>query len=488
MILDREQGKRWRVAGLAALALLLMAGAGAESSRAALPSFSTLPALSPDFAWSRSDYVVRCDSSPVKVTTLAAAGWRSRVGNGGYRADGFVSSRRLLSGRSLNVTFSRGGKSRVFHLRCLPADFPDYQLSGPWTGTPRLTMVQLLNGYAAAFDRHGAPVWWMKTPEGDPVDAKFLPDGTFVYTPVKGVSFRRFVVRSIRGRKLRLITAGRGLGSDSHDLRLLPNGNYLIGAHRLVRGVDTSRFGGRTKSTIDTAQVQEITPAGRVVWSWNAYPRIGLRETGRWWETLAVFGQPYDVNHWNSIDRRGQRILLSFRHLDAVYCIDRRSGKILWKLGGTPTARSLEVHGDERGSYPLGGQHDARFAADGSITVLDNATYLEPGQPRAVRYRINAARGTATLIDEVTDPLLTYSIGFGSARLDPEGNWFVGWGAMLDGTIGSYPADGGEPSRLLTPGGASYRASPVTGGRPTVAALRQAMDDRVRSAGAAASG
>lgn len=141
MILDREQGKRWRVAGLAALALLLMAGAGAESSRAALPSFSTLPALSPDFAWSRSDYVVRCDSSPVKVTTLAAAGWRSRVGNGGYRADGFVSSRHLLSGRSLSVTFSRGGKESGF-----PPPLPSGRL-------PRLSVERPLDGHPAA--HHG---------------------------------------------------------------------------------------------------------------------------------------------------------------------------------------------------------------------------------------------------------------------------------------------------------------------------------------------
>jgi hypothetical protein len=48
-------------------------------------------------------------------------------------------------------------------------------------------------------------------------------------------------------------------------------------------------------------------------------------------------------------------MLLSFRHLDAVYKIDRRTGEVVWKLGGTQTPESLELIDDPRGDYQLGG-------------------------------------------------------------------------------------------------------------------------------------
>lgn len=453
-------------------------GADSEDSAPVEPPvLTTTPAIEPGFAWNRSDYVVRCENRPLTIRIAAAEGWRARVGKRDFRSGSFTVRQPAKAGQATPVTLARGGTHRQYFIRCLPADFPEYHTTGNWRGSPRITVVQMSGGYAVALDRHGTPVWWIRTPEGEPGDAKFLPDGTFAYAPVEGIEFRHYVVRTPDGRRLRQLTTGNGIGTDSHDLQLLPNGNYLIGGHRKVRGVDTSRFGGTRNSTIDTAQVQEISPDGEVVWSWNAYPRISLRETGRWWKVIADGEPPYDIHHWNSIERRGNLILLSFRHLDAVYAIDRRSGRILWKLGGVKTNRSLRVREDERAHFPFGGQHDARFTPNGSVTVFDNATRLKRSEPRAVRYRIDRERRTATLVDELTDPQVGYSVGFGSARIGPQGNWIVGWGAMKDGIVGSY-TPGSPPSRLRTPGAASYRANPVIGEGPTVPLLRRAMDRR----------
>lgn len=329
--------------------------------------------------------------------------------------------------------------------------------------------------YAVAFDRGGVPVWWYRA-TGDVNNADFMGDGTFSYAPISGIVSREFQVRRLDGRLVRRLEAAGGLTTDVHDLIRLSNGNYMLGAHRYIDNVDTSRFGGPSSITIDTAQVQELTPSGRLVWKWNAWPRIGLAQTGRWWKKISSDSGRMDVNHWNSVDRRGNRVLLSFRHLDAVMLINRSNGRIIWKLGGTRTPRSLKVKRDPR-DYPLGGQHDARFAAGGSITALDNATWLKRGQPRAVRYRIDPARRTATLMRQVTDPKVGFSLGLASANLFPDGSWMVGWGAIgKDGIIGAYTRDGRPAFRLTTPGNASYRANPVTGDSPTIGQLRRAMD------------
>lgn len=472
------------LATLACLPLVLLAsacGGGEASPGEETPALSVEPALIPGFSWEQSDYVVRCRDSAVSATIETPSGWEASVAGSEPRAGTFTVSQPLATGKAFRVAFSKEGSSRrVFNVRCLPNDFPPFEASGSWSAAPRLTVVEMINRYAVALDHSGTPIWWFQAPDGDPGDAKFLPDGTLAYAPVSGFSANRYVVRGLGGNRIRELFAGNGLRTDSHDLQLLPNGNYLLGAHLNVPGVDTKEFGGKRDSVIDTARIEELTPAGDIVWRWDAYPRISLRETGRWWKTLRQSDGPYDVNHWNSVERRGNRILLSFRHLDGVYCVDRRSGRILWKLGGTKTPRSLKVIGDPRGKYPLGGQHDARFFGRDSITVFDNATNLKPRRPRAVRYRIDVSRGTATFEGQVIDRRTKFSIGFGSARLDRKGNWTVGWGAIgQNGIVGVYPADG-EPSRFSTEGGVTYRANVVDGPTPSITSLRAAMDRQAR--------
>ena len=92
----------------------------------------------------------------------------------------------------------------------------------------------------------------------------------------------------------------------------------------------------------------------------NAERTIALAETGRWWKMILKRRQPFDYVHFNSAEPVGDAMVMSFRHLDAVYKIDRASGEIIWKLGGTPTDERLEVLNDPHGDFPFGGQHDAR--------------------------------------------------------------------------------------------------------------------------------
>lgn len=470
-------------ASLAVVACLLLSfslsacGGSNEPARAGEPrAITATPSLKPGFNWKQSDYVLRCEGEPVTVDVIAPVGWTAAVGDSRARSGSFSSTWSAGTNRSLQVVFRKPGKSdRSFHLRCLPDDFPPYRFERYRPGGPRLMMVEL-ERYAVAFDRAGVPVWWYYA-TGNVNNARFMGDGTFTYAPVNGIYSREFMVHRLDGKLVRKLEAVGNVVTDVHDLIRLPNGNYMLGAHRYVKGVDTRRFGGPASARLDTAEVQEITPSGRLAWKWNAWPRVKLAETGRWWEQVIEMGQPFDLHHWNSVDRRGNRVLLSFRHLDAVLEINRETGRIRWKLGGTETPESLRVMKDPRAKQPLGGQHDARYKRDGTITLLDNATGLEIQRPRALRYRISAEDRTATMLKQVTDPEVDFSLGFASANLFPNGQWLVGWGAIgRDGIIGGYTADGKPTFRLTTPYRVSYRANPATTGSPTIPQLRRAMD------------
>ena len=86
--------------------------------------------------------------------------------------------------------------------------------------------------------------------------------------------------------------------------------------------------------------IEELTPAGDVVWSWDTADHIPVAETDPQWRSAPALGA-LDPYHWNSIEATATGFIVSFRHLDAVYNIDKATGDIVWKLGGSTTPESM---------------------------------------------------------------------------------------------------------------------------------------------------
>jgi hypothetical protein len=316
--------------------------------------------------------------------------------------------------------------------------------------------------YAIIFDNHGVPLWWYHAARAH--GTRVLPNGKVLWLEY---DLGRWEIHRLDGSLVRILRAV-GRATNVHDLQLLGNGDYLVGARVIRSHVDTSAYGGSSDANTLNTELQEVGPNQNLVWDWMSQDHISLGETGRWWDYAIDNG--YDIVHWNSIEPVGGSVIASFRHLDAVYKIDKSTGNILWKLGGTKTAKRLAVRSDPRG-YTFGGQHDARRLADGTLTVFDNRTYL--GQPpRAVRFRIDEGSGTATLLQSISDPDIPFSECCGSARRLGNGDWLISWGGPSN-PVGGYKPDG-QRTFLLTLPARSYRAEPVPA---TISAqdLRQGM-------------
>ena len=260
---------------------------------------------------------------------------------------------------------------------------------------------------------------------------------------------------------------------DSHDLQLLPGGNYLAILDVPRRRVDLSTWGRSSQSTIIDNEIVELNAANKVVWRWSVAAHINVAAANLNWRS-----QFPDLVHMNSIQLLGNhQLVFSTRHLDAVYAIDMRSGAIIWKLGGTPTAQSLTVAGDQyAASNPdalFSGQHEARILPDGTLTVEDNGT--QPLRPvRALRFAIDPATRTATEIAQVTDSRYRSAFCCGGVDHLPTGDWLASWG------IAEYATElnpSGNP--VLTVSYApyfSYRVAPVV---PAISALRAGMNAMV---------
>jgi Arylsulfotransferase (ASST) len=359
-----------------------------------------------------------------------------------------------------------------------PGDFPEYEFQRAAKPAAPFYLVapetESAGRYVAVFDRRGVPVWWYEA-KASPFDAKVLPDGTFTWNHYYGGAFSTdprsaYELRRADGRLVgRLRTVG-GV-TDNHDLQPTPDGNYLLLSYRKRAAVDASAVNGDASATVYDGVVQKLTRRGKLLWEWSTAGRIGLEETGRWWADLE---EPYDIVHINAVEPlAGGDFLISLRNTDAVYRVDRPSGRIVWKLGGSPTPESLAVAGDPLGAYPLGAQHDVRLRPDGAITVFDNGTALGR-PPRAVRYRIDG--NTATLTAEITDAEVGASPYTGSARL-AHGRWLISWGGHP--LVAEYRRDGTRVFGLTFSAPYSYRAIAIDG-ELTRRELRRGMDAMAR--------
>jgi arylsulfotransferase ASST len=257
-------------------------------------------------------------------------------------------------------------------------------------------------------------------------------------------------------RKIADIRAGNGLNGDLHEFRITPRNTALFTVYRLLRGQNLSAVGGPKQGKILEGIVQELDIAtGRVLFEWHSFPQVGLKES---YAKVPPASQgkkapPLDYFHINSIDiEPNGKLLVSARNTHTIYEIDRRTKKIVWRLGG------------KRSDFKLGPgarfawQHDARRRPDRTITLFDNsATPPVAKFSRVLVLRVDEAAKKATLVRSYHHPKRLLTPFEGNAQFLPNGHIFVGWGAnayfsefdargnvLLDALIGRQGAPGKE--------------------------------------------
>lgn len=404
---------------------------------------------------------------------------------GSQRAvDGSLTIRRTAApGSDFPIAISADGRSRTYRVRCLPPGFPAWRFESRRPVPPGFFVVSFKASrderpWVIVFDDGGVPRWWFNPPTRV-LWGQILGNGNLVWARSFGDGYgldprMAHEIRSPAGRLLRLVQA-RGSIIDGHEYRELDNGNVLVDTY-VPEAADLRRVGGPRRAAIVSAEVQELDPQGRELWHWNSRGQISLGETGRWWRNVLsnprrrLQGrQTFDPVHVNSIDPRGRReVVISTRHTDAVYGISRARGEIRWKLGGSPTGKTLRIVGDPAHRL-LGGQHDARVGRDGRLSIYDNGKD-RPRRPRVVFYRLDLANRTAHYLGQLNDSQVSRSHCCGSARELPGGGWLVSWG---DNPLVSAFDSRDRLAFRLHLAASTFRAVPA----PPAATSLQALDE-----------
>jgi hypothetical protein len=182
-----------------------------------------------------------------------------------------------------------------------------------------------------------------------------------------------------------------------------------------------------------------------------------------------------DVYHFNSIDEASNGdLLVSARHLDAVFLIDRTTNKVKWKLGGAAYSKdgAQLLHFNQDGGFFR--QHDARFLPNGQISLFDDET-AKPGPARGVTYSLDFVNAAASVTWQYAGPVT--STAMGSTRVYADGDTVIGWGFPSSGTLAFTEVNAAGHAVLnlsLTQGDRSYRVVKVPTSSLDIGVLRQA--------------
>ena len=234
-------------------------------------------------------------------------------------------------------------------------------------------------------------------------------------------------------REVKRVRAGNGYMGDHHEFLITPEGTALITIYSPVSW-DLSSIGGPENGAVLDGIAQEVDIAtGKVLFEWHSLDHVGIEASYR---ALPENEQmPFDYFHINSIDvDLDNNLLVSSRTTFAIYKIDRKTGRIIWKLGGKES--DFEIGDGAWMRY----QHDTRRHPDGTITVFDNGAVKKDDKSYGLVLDPDEEEMTVSLVREYPDPSGKVAAVMGNVQVLPSGGMFIGWGS--DPLFSEFGEDG----------------------------------------------
>jgi hypothetical protein len=261
-----------------------------------------------------------------------------------------------------------------------------------------------------------------------------------------GIGSGHYVIYNSAYRRIAVLRAGNGLAGDEHEFTITARNTALI------------TFYDQRGDTMDSGFQELAIPSGRVLFQWSALAHVPVSES----YAQRSGSQPFDYFHINSVALGPDgKYLISGRNTHALYEINRRTGAIVWRLGGKLSDLALGP------GTAFNWQHDARWRSRTTISLFDNgANPAVEKQSRALLLRIDLRARQVRLLHAYVHPEDLLSGSQGNVQMLRKGHAFVGWGQNPWFT--EFDADGNVVfDGHFAKGADSYRAYRLTWhGRP----------------------
>ena len=258
--------------------------------------------------------------------------------------------------------------------------------------------------------------------------------------------------------------------NDSHDFRVLDNGNYLLMTYQpgirdfsFLTFLDSNGAPFGTDVRVSESWIQIVKPTNTALLSWNSWDHMPLEDCTHHWFPPA-FGR---WAHVNSIEMTGGEIVASFRGCNRILGIDPSTGKVNWRIGPTNLS-DAEWASSGKGPAPMDivgdpqiqfcGQHAASILPNGNLLLYDNGAncsrnpwtgenLVRPDRTygRAVEYYLDFEHDEVVYVREHSLNGTKNYIGWvrGNVSALENGDWLISWG--VDRLAGNAPIPDGPP-------------------------------------------
>ncbi len=305
------------------------------------------------------------------------------------------------------------------------ASAPGYIFTAPYNGPGR-------NG-PMIFDEAGNLVWFDALPadteaanlQVEQLDGKPVLTWWQGYIPPQGFGQGEEIIADSSYRQIGRVHAGNGYKADLHDFHLTASDTAILTAFNPIACDLSSLAGPRGGAVTDTLFQEVDLHTGLVRREWHDVDHIPLSDS---YSTAVTTSRkwPFDYFHINSIDQHADgSTLISARNTWALYQLNTASGQVLSRIGGKRS--TLKMLSSTKTAY----QHDATLLPDGNISIFDNGAVpkVHP-QSRGLIERINPNAHTVNYVTQFEHAKPISAGSQGNIQLLPNGNFFIGWGAL----------------------------------------------------------
>ena len=459
-----------------------------KSVSAALPNVATGPRLDslsvttndsaggvvwrqmrPAFSPLTLHYSVGCQDTDTMTLTFAAADASSRLAvnattyaNPGAQRS--VTATVSVDGQSdvkISVTDETGSETQ-YVVHCLATDFHKVTSEKSPGATEELLLVPWAD-YLYILDNNAVPRY--RRHLGDhqaQTYFRFYPDGgsgEYRYSYSVAPNSGHVILDENLGEIDRVSTVSPLLTNDSHDFRVLENGNYLLLTYEPAsRDFSFLTFNDRngdpfkTSVSVEDSAIQIVTPMDQALLTWNSYDYMPLEDC-----THHRFPPPPSNRrsrwaHVNSIELVDGQIIASFRGCNRILSIDPSTGQVNWRIGPTNLSEAewesrgkgpapIEIIGDPQKQFC--GQHAAQILPNGNLLMYDNGAdcsrnpwtgeeHIRPSRTysRAVEYFLDFESNEAVYVREHSLYGTKNHIGWAGGNVAPldNGGWLISWG------------------------------------------------------------
>lgn len=210
---------------------------------------------------------------------------------------------------------------------------------------------------------------------------------------------------------------------DGHDFILIDDDHYMVMTYYLQTVNNIPPELAPLDNTRVLADIIQEVKNGEVVWEWNStdHPEFyGTTVESNYSDTSIQ-----NYMHLNSIfiDPRDNNIICSMRNQDQVVKIDRKTGDVIWRLGGKKSDFPMTPD-----MYFLRQHHATLVDNNQTLLLYDNGEINQRPYSRVLEFKLDEAGKTITGFKAFTLPDSTFSQFMGSVQKRGD-TYFVGCGS-----------------------------------------------------------